>query len=56
MSFILYLVGFMLIVGGIAWGLLVAGVPHLYVGIVCLVIFGIGIISGVAKTRVKDPN
>ncbi|MEO8155285.1 MAG: hypothetical protein ABI605_19635 [Rhizobacter sp.] len=56
MSFALYLVGFVLLTGGIAWGLIVAGVPHLYVGIACLILVGLGIISGVAKTRLKDPS
>ncbi|MDO9004801.1 MAG: hypothetical protein Q7V20_15245 [Aquabacterium sp.] len=56
MSFALYLVGFLLITGGVAWGLVVAGVPHLYVGIACLILLGLGIVTGVAKTRTRDPS
>lgn len=56
MSFALYLVGFVLITGGIAWGLIVAGVPHLYVGIACLILIGLGIVTGVSKTRVRDSS
>ena len=56
MSFALYLVGFVLLTGGVAWGLIVAGVPPLYVGIACVILVGVGIISGVAKTRLKDPS
>jgi hypothetical protein len=56
MSFALYLVGFLLITGGIAWGLVVAGVPHLYVGIACLILLGLGIVTGVSKTRTRDPS
>lgn len=56
MSFALYLIGFVLLTGGIAWGLVVAGVPYLYVAIACLILVGMGIISGVSKTRLKDPS
>lgn len=56
MSFALYLVGFLLITGGVAWGLVVAGVPHLYVGIACLILLGLGIVTGVAKTRTRDSS
>ncbi len=56
MSFALYLFGFVLVIGGIAWGLVTAGVPSLYVGIVCLILSGIGVVTGVSKTRSKDPS
>jgi len=56
MSFALYLIGFVLLIGGIAWGLVVAGVPYLYVAIACLILVGVGIISGVSKTRLKDAS
>jgi hypothetical protein len=56
MSFALYLVGFVLLTGGIAWGLVVAGVAPTYVAIACVILVGIGIISGVARTRSKDPS
>lgn len=46
----------MLLTGGIAWCLVVAGVPYLYVAIACLILVGLGIISGVTKTRLKDPS
>ena len=56
MSFALYLVGFVLLTAGIAWGLVTAGVPHLYVAIACVILIGLGIVTGVAKTRSKDPS
>lgn len=55
MSFPIYLLGFLLVIGGVAWGLTVAGVPTLYIGIACVILVGIGIITGVSKTRMKDP-
>jgi hypothetical protein len=56
MSFALYLLGFVFLTGGIAWGLVLAGVPHTYVAIACVILVGIGIITGVARTRTKDPS
>lgn len=55
MSFALYLLGFATLIGGITWALVTAGVPSLYIGIACVILLGIGIITGVAKTRAKDP-
>jgi hypothetical protein len=55
MSFALYLIGFAIFLGGVAWGLSVAGVPALYIGIAVVVLLGLGIVSG-TKTRGKDPS
>jgi hypothetical protein len=56
MSFALYMVGFLIFLGGVIWGAVVAGVPHLYIGIGALIVLGIGIFSAVSKTRGKDPS
>jgi hypothetical protein len=56
MSFLLYLIGFMLIMAGVAWALVLAGVATLKIAIVCLILLGIAIISGVVKTRPRDPQ
>ena len=55
MSFFLYLLGFAIFLGGLAWGLSVLGVPQLYIAIAVVVLLGIGILTGVARTRSKDP-
>jgi len=56
MSFALYMVGFVIFLGGVIWGAVVAGVPHLYIGIGALIVLGIGIFSAVSRTRGKDPS
>jgi len=56
MSFALYLLGFALLTGGIAWGLVLAGLAPTYVAIACVILIGVGIISGVARTRTRDPS
>lgn len=55
MSFALFLVGLALLVGGIAWALVTAGVAMVYVGIVTLIVLGLGIMAAVSRTRAKDP-
>jgi hypothetical protein len=55
MSFALYIVGLAVLIGGIAWGLITAGLSSTYVVIACLIIAGIGIMMAVSRTRVKDP-
>jgi hypothetical protein len=54
MSFALYLVGFVIFIGGVAWALITAKVPSLYVTIVCVILLGLGIVTGVTRTRTKD--
>lgn len=56
MSFALFLIGLALVVGGIAWGLITAGVPIVYVSIACLIVLGIGIMMAVSRTRSKDSS
>ena len=55
MSFSLYLLGLALLVGGISWALIKAGIAVVYVGIACLIIAGIGVMMAVSRTRSKDP-
>jgi membrane-bound acyltransferase YfiQ involved in biofilm formation len=56
MSFSLYLLGFVILIGGVAWGLIVAGLSPVYVAIACVILLGIGILTGVTRTRPKDPQ
>jgi hypothetical protein len=55
MSFALFIVGLVVLVAGIAWALVMAGVATTYIAIACLVVVGIGIMSAVSRTRAKDP-
>ena len=55
MSFGLYVLGLAVLIGGIAWALIAAGVASTYVAIACLIVAGIGIMTAVSRTRAKDP-
>lgn len=56
MSFALFLVGLVLLVAGIAWGLSTMGLAPVYIGVACLIVLGIGIMMAVSRTRAKDPS
>ncbi len=53
-SFALYLIGTVVLIGGVAWALIVAGIPTLYVVIASIILLGLGILSAVSRTRTKD--
>jgi hypothetical protein len=55
MSFFLYMLGLAILIGGIGWGLMVAGVATIYIVIGCLIVAGIGVMMAVSRTRSKDP-
>jgi hypothetical protein len=56
MSFLLFILGLAVLIGGIAWALVTAGVTVTYVVIACLIVAGIGIMAAVSRTRAKDPS
>lgn len=47
MSLIIYLIGFLFVIGGLAWALIVTGVSILYVMITVVILVGIAILTGV---------
>jgi hypothetical protein len=55
MSFALYVLGLAILVGGIAWAMVAAGIASTWIGVACLVVVGLGIMGAVSRTRAKDP-
>ena len=55
MSFALSILGLAVLLGGVAWALLTAGLAATYVAIACLIVAGVGIMMAVSRTRAKDP-
>ncbi|HVR97523.1 MAG TPA: hypothetical protein VMW27_12975 [Thermoanaerobaculia bacterium] len=54
-SFGVYLIGFILVVVGLAYGASLAGVPPTWIGVGVIVLLGIGILSAVKRTQAKTP-
>jgi hypothetical membrane protein len=55
MSFLLYLVGFIVFIAGLAWLATVAGISQTYIMIGAVILLGIGIFTAATRTRSKDP-
>ena len=55
MSFLLYIVGFIVFIAGLGWLATVMGVSQTYILIGAVILLGIGIMTGVSRTRQKDP-
>ena len=56
MSFGLYLVGFLLLICGVAYGLTLLNVPGQWLATTLIVMLGLGIMSGVSGTRMRNPS
>jgi hypothetical protein len=55
MSFALYLLGTIVVICGLAYGAYLAHLPEHWIVVGVIVLLGIGILTGVARTRRKDP-
>jgi hypothetical protein len=56
MSFGLYMVGFLVLLAGVVYGLTLLNVPGQWIAIGVAVLAGLGIMSGVSRTRMRDPG
>jgi hypothetical protein len=55
MSFGIYIVGYVILIVGLAIGAHFLAVPPKWIGVGVLCLVGIGVIHGVTATRHKDP-
>jgi len=55
MSFLLYIIGFIVFIAGLAWLATIIGISQTYVMIGALILLGVGIFTGVTHTRANDP-
>ena len=56
MNFALYMIGVLIVVGGLAYGANQLGISSTWIVIGAAVLAGLGIMGGVVKTRQKDPQ
>lgn len=54
-AFVLYVAGFLVLLGGVIYGALLLHAPHAWIAVGALVIVGLGIMSAVSHTKQKDP-
>ncbi|MGE0828508.1 MAG: hypothetical protein AB7O04_04055 [Hyphomonadaceae bacterium] len=54
-AFAIYVIGFLILMGGLGYGAYLLNVPPTWIGVGALVLIGFGVMSGVARTKAKDP-
>jgi hypothetical protein len=55
MSFALYILGYLVMIAGLAYGAHLLHVPQRWIVVGVMVMLGLGIATGVSATRQKDP-
>ncbi len=55
-SFQTYLIGFIVLIVGLAVGAHLLGVPSMWIGVGVIVAIGIGIISATGRMKSRDPQ
>ena len=55
MSYVLYVAGFVVVIGGLIYGAALVHVPAEWIVVCSIILLGIAILTGVKATRQKDP-
>jgi len=56
MSYTLYVVGFLIVIGGLIYGAFLLHIPTQWIVVGSVVLIGIAILTGVKATRQKDAS
>ncbi|MGD0014114.1 MAG: hypothetical protein ABSD56_06775 [Bryobacteraceae bacterium] len=56
MSFGIYIVGFLILIGGLIWGATMLHIAPHWIAVGAIVLVGLAILKGVKATRQKDPS
>ena len=56
MSFTLYVIGFLIMVGGLVYGATILHISTHWIVVGTIVLVGLGILTGARATRQKDPS
>ena len=56
MSYTLYVVGFLIVIGGLIYGAFLLHIPTQWIVVGSVVLIGIAILTGVKATRQKDSS
>ena len=54
-SFSIYLIGFIVLIIGLAIAATLLGAPPMWIGVGAIVLIGLGVLTGVSKTKRPDP-
>ena len=54
-SFATYLIGFLILIGGLALAAYLLNVPPMWIGVGVIVLIGLGVLSATRRTKMRDP-
>lgn len=54
MTLLIYLVGWIIFIGGVAWGMVAMHVSQHIIAIVAVILLGIAVITGATRARNRD--
>jgi hypothetical protein len=55
-SFATYLVGFIILIIGLAFAAYLLNVPQMWIGVGVIVLIGIGVLTATTRTKMRDPG
>lgn len=55
-NFAIYLIGFVVLIGGLAYGANLLGVPQIWIGVGSVVLLGLALMTGVSRTRHREAS
>jgi hypothetical protein len=56
MSFAIYIIGFLIVIGGLIYGAVLLHVAPHWIAVFAIVLVGMALLKGVQATRGKDPS
>ena len=55
-SFATYLIGFLILIGGLAAAAFLLNIPQMWIGVGVVILLGIGVLSATSRTKMRDPT
>ena len=55
-SFTTYLVGFLILIGGLGIAAYLLNAPPMWIGVGVIVLIGVGVLSATSRTKMRDPT
>jgi uncharacterized membrane protein len=56
MSFIIYVVGFIILIGGLSYGAFLLHVAPRWIVVMDIILVGLAVLTGATRTRMRDPS
>ena len=54
-SFTTYLLGFLILIGGLALAAYLLNAPPMWIGVGVIILIGLGVLSATRRTKMRDP-